>query len=310
MHTIYKSTENGLTEVTELTPGCWVNMIDPTTDEIERVTTLGIPADFITYPLDMDERARIEREDDGKMLIILRIPYYEGPRVDIPYTTIPLGIVLTEKLIITICRRPNEVIQEFTSGKMRGLSTAKRNRFILRLLLMTANRFLAYLREINRLVEATEDKMQASMQNREVLELLKYSKSLVLFTQALKSNELMLERLKRSQLFHQYPEDEDLLEDVITENQQAIEMVNISSTILSSLMDAFASIISNNLNVVMKFLASVTIVLSIPTIVTSFFGMNVKLPFQNLELAYLLIIVLFLTISAVIVYLFIKRDWF
>lgn len=310
MHTIYKSTENGLTEVTELTPGCWVNMIDPTTDEIERVTTLGIPADFITYPLDMDERARIEREDDGKMLIILRIPYYEGPRVDIPYTTIPLGIVLTERLIITICRRPNEVIQEFTSGKMRGLSTAKRNRFILRLLLMTANRFLAYLREINRLVEATEDKMQASMQNREVLELLKYSKSLVLFTQALKSNELMLERLKRSQLFHQYPEDEDLLEDVITENQQAIEMVNISSTILSSLMDAFASIISNNLNVVMKFLASVTIVLSIPTIVTSFFGMNVKLPFQNLELAYLLIIVLFLTISAVIVYLFIKRDWF
>ncbi|HOD43687.1 MAG TPA: magnesium transporter CorA family protein [Anaerolineaceae bacterium] len=310
MHTIYKSTENGLTEVTELTPGCWVNMIDPTTDEIERVTTLGIPADFITYPLDMDERARIEREDDGKMLIILRIPYYEGPRVDIPYTTIPLGIVLTEKLIITICRRPNEVIQEFTSGKMRGLSTAKRNRFILRLLLMTANRFLAYLREINRLVEATEDKMQASMQNREVLELLKYSKSLVLFTQALKSNELMLERLKRSQLFHQYPEDEDLLEDVITENQQAIEMVNISSTILSSLMDAFASIISNNLNVVMKFLASVTIVLSIPTIVTSFFGMNVKLPFQNLDLAYLLIIVLFLTISAVIVYLFIKRDWF
>jgi len=213
-------------------------------------------------------------------------------------------------LIITICRRPNEVIQEFTSGKMRGLSTAKRNRFILRLLLMTANRFLAYLREINRLVEATEDKMQASMQNREVLELLKYSKSLVLFTQALKSNELMLERLKRSQLFHQYPEDEDLLEDVITENQQAIEMVNISSTILSSLMDAFASIISNNLNVVMKFLASVTIVLSIPTIVTSFFGMNVKLPFQNLDLAYLLIIVLFLTISAVIVYLFIKRDWF
>ncbi|HQL39807.1 MAG TPA: magnesium transporter CorA family protein, partial [Anaerolineaceae bacterium] len=205
---------------------------------------------------------------------------------------------------------PNEVIQEFTSGKMRGLSTAKRNRFILRLLLMTANRFLAYLREINRLVEATEDKMQASMQNREVLELLKYSKSLVLFTQALKSNELMLERLKRSQLFHQYPEDEDLLEDVITENQQAIEMVNISSTILSSLMDAFASIISNNLNVVMKFLASVTIVLSIPTIVTSFFGMNVKLPFQNLDLAYLLIIVLFLTISAVIVYLFIKRDWF
>ncbi len=310
MRTIYKSTETGLTVMNEISPGCWINLVDPSTDEIESVTTLGIPADFITYPLDLDERPRIEREDDGMLLIIFRIPYYEGPKVDIPFTTIPMGIILTERVIITVCRRSNEVIQEFTSGKVRGLSTAKRNRFILRLLLLTANRFLSYLREINRMVEVTEDKMQASMQNREVLELLKLSKSLVLFTQGLKSNELMLERLQKSQLFHQYPDDEDLLEDVITENQQAIEMVNISSNILSSLMDAFASIISNNLNVVMKFLASVTIVLSIPTIVTSFFGMNVNLPFADLNHAYLIIIGIFLALCILIVYIFMKRDWF
>ena len=310
MRTIYKSTETGLTVMNEISPGCWINLVDPSTDEIESVTTLGIPADFITYPLDLDERPRIEREDDGMLLIIFRIPYYEGPKVDIPFTTIPMGIILTERVIITVCRRSNEVIQEFTSGKVRGLSTAKRNRFILRLLLLTANRFLSYLREINRMVEVTEDKMQASMQNREVLELLKLSKSLVLFNQGLKSNELMLERLQKSQLFHQYPDDEDLLEDVITENQQAIEMVNISSNILSSLMDAFASIISNNLNVVMKFLASVTIVLSIPTIVTSFFGMNVNLPFADLNHAYLIIIGIFLALCILIVYIFMKRDWF
>jgi len=155
-----------------------------------------------------------------------------------------------------------------------------------------------------------EDQLQASMRNKEVMELLKYQKSLVYFTTALKSNELVLERLQRGQLFHMYPDDEDLLEDVITENQQAIEMINISNNILSSMMDAFASIISNNLNVVMKFLASVTIVLNLPTIVTSFFGMNVGFPFQNQPWAYLAILAVAILLSTVVVVIFVKRDWF
>ncbi len=148
------------------------------------------------------------------------------------------------------------------------------------------------------------------MRNKEVLELLKYQKSLVFFTTALKSNELMMERLQKTPLFHRYPEDEDLIEDVITENQQAIEMVGISGNILSSMMDAFASIISNNLNVVMKFLASITIVMSIPTIVTSYFGMNVTLPMQNNSLAYLWIIVIFVVLCLITVFIFIRKDWF
>lgn len=176
---------------------------------------------------------------------------------------------------MTICRWHNDIMQEFCSGRVRNLSTGKRNRLVLRILLATANKYLTYLREINKSVEVLEDRLQLSMQNNEVLEILKHQKSLVYFSTALKSNELMLERLQRSQLFKQYPEDEDLLEDVITENQQAIEMVNITVNILTSLVDAFSSIISNNLNVVMKFLTSITIVMSIPTIVTSFFGMNV-----------------------------------
>jgi magnesium transporter len=159
-------------------------------------------------------------------------------------------------------------------------------------------------------VDILEDQLQQSTRNKEVLELLKYQKSLTYFTTALKSNELMMERLQRSQLLRTYPEDEDLLEDVLTENQQAIEMTNITSNILSSMMDAFASIISNNLNGVMKFLAAITIVLSLPTMVASFFGMNVHLPFEAHPQAFVLIIFISLLIGLSAVYIFWKRDWF
>lgn len=310
MISIYKSTSNGLEQLNEFVSGCWVNMTDPTSDEIERMTSQGIPQDFITYPLDMDERARTEREDDGRMLILIRIPFFQGSTVDVPYNTMPMGIILTEQMILTVCRRQNELASEFSSGKVKNLSTGKRIRFVLRLLLMNAQKYLIYLRTINKVTEDLEDKLQMSMQNKEVLELLKYQKSLVYFTTALKANELLLERLQRTQLFRQYPDDEDLLEDVITENQQAIEMVNISNNILSSMMDAFASIISNNLNVVMKFLTSVTIILSLPTIITSFFGMNVDLPFVGIPHNWLLIFGISLLLIGVTTWIFIRRRWF
>lgn len=307
---IFKTTDTGLTEIDEIVNNCWVNLVDPTTDEIERVKAEGVPSDFLTYALDMDERARTEREDDGTQLIILRIPYYEGDKVDIPFVTIPLSIIITNTFIITLSRRQNDILSDFSSGKARNLATAKRYRFVLRILLATANYYLAHLREINRRVEATEDKLQISMKNSEVLELLKYQKSLVYFTTALKGNELMVERLKRAQMFTKYPDDEDLLDDVMVENQQAIEMVNISTSILNGLMDAFASIISNNLNVVMKFLASITIVLNIPTIITGFFGMNVDIPGAGHPTAYAAILAGMLVISAIVVLIFNKRNWF
>lgn len=310
MITIYKSTSNGLEQINEFTSGCWVNMIDPTSDDIERMTGQGIPQDFMTYPLDMDERARSEREDDGKMLILIRIPFFQGLTVDVPYTTMPLGLILTDTMIVTVCRRQNDLTTEFASGKIKNLSTGKRIRFVLRMLLLNANRFLSHLRQINKMTEDLEDRLQQSMQNKEVLELLKYQKSLVYFTTALKANELLLERLQRTQLFRQYSDDEDLLEDVITENQQAIEMVNISSNILSSMMDAFASIISNNLNVVMKFLASVTILVSLPAIVTGFYGMNVDLPFQTLPYTWVGILGVCLLVVGVTIFLFFRKRWF
>lgn len=310
MITIYKNTENGLEVMSEPVNNAWINVIDPTTDEIEWLTSIGLPQDFITYPLDVDERARTEREDDGTLLVLLRVPYFQGVRADVPYITIPLGVITTGKLLVTVCRRPNDILQEFASGRVRNLETGKRNRFILRLLLAAASRYLSYLREIDRIIDTVEDQLQRSQRNRELLELLKYQKSLVYFTTALKSNELMMERLQRWQFFRMYEEDEDLLEDVITENQQAIEMTNISTNILSSTMDAFASIISNNLNVVMKFLASATIVVNLPTIVYSFFGMNVTLPFQDVGYASAIIFGVSLAIMIVVVLIFLKRDWF
>jgi magnesium transporter len=305
-----KTTENGIEQLTEVVNNCWVQVVDPNPEEMRQLKELGLPYDFITYPLDIDERARSEREDDGTLLIIVRVPIFQGMISDIPYSTMPLGIIVTDKFIVTISRQDYSVIQQFAEGRMRGFSTAKRYRFILRILHDLATDYLAKLREISRATDGLEDKLQSSMKNKEVLELLKYQKSLVVFNQGIKSNEVLIERLQRMKIFTQYDKDEDLLEDVITENQQALGMIDISTNILNSMMDAFASIISNNLNVVMKFLASMTIILSIPTIVTSFFGMNVGLPMADHPLAYLWIIVLFVAICAGVVILFLKRDWF
>jgi magnesium transporter len=309
MITIFKSAETGLVELPEPTPGSWIDVVNPTPQEIKELQESGLPLDYLTYPLDLDERARTERED-GEVLIVLRIPYFQGQGADIPYVTIPLGIILNDRYLVTVCKQENEILQEYKHGRIKALATGKRNRFVLRILLTTANKYLAYLRDITRMVDTLEDQLQRSTRNREVLELLKYQKSLTLFTTALKSNELMMERLQRSRLFQAFPEDEDLLEDVLTENQQAIEMTNITSNILSSMMDAFASIISNNLNAVMKFLASITIVLSLPTMIASFFGMNVHIPFESHSYAFLIILLLSIITSSTVVFIFWKRDWF
>ncbi|OGN92911.1 MAG: magnesium transporter [Chloroflexi bacterium RBG_13_50_21] len=306
MITIYKSIEHELCTIPDPVVGSWLNVVQPTMEEISHLIELGIPHDYITYSLDVDERARSEREN-GEHLILLRVSYFEGESADIPYITIPLGIILTDHYIVTICRQENEVVQELM--RLKDLSTVKRNRFVLRLLLRAATRYLTHLRQITKAVDALEDQLQLSTRNKEVLALLKYQKSLTLFTTALKSHELMMKRLQQSQIFRAFEEDEDLLEDVLTETQQAIEMTNISSNILSNMMDAFASIISNNLNTVMKFLASITIIVSLPTLITSFYGMNVKLPFDSQALAYLGILILVVVLTAAVGIIFWKQDW-
>ena len=176
--------------------------------------------------------------------------------------------------------------------------------------LETASRYLSHLRDINKTTEALEDQLQKSTRNREVLELVKYQKSLTYFATALRSNEVMMERVQRMKLFNQYNEDADLLEDVLTENQQAIQMTSIATEILAGMMDAFASIISNNLNGVMKALAALTIILNLPAIVAAFYGMNVALPGEKHPLAFLAVVGISIIFTSIATFVFYKRDWF
>jgi magnesium transporter len=312
MINIYKTSEGELTRLDSPVTGSWINVVDPTPEEIAFLTEqIEIFPDLINYSLDLDEMPRIERdEDEGYTFILLRIPYHWGKNVDIPYSTIPLGIIIVGGFIVTVCRHETDIIKPILNGKYRGLKTGKRYRFVLYIFLETASRYLAHLRDINKTTESLEDQLQKSTRNREVLELVKYQKSLTYFATALRSNEVMMERVQRMKLFNQYDEDADLLEDVITENQQAIQMTGIATEILSGMMDAFASIISNNVNSVMKLLTALTIVVSMPTIVSSFFGMNVSIPGGNHPLAYVGILGLTLILTIGVIFIFYRRDWF
>lgn len=308
MLTIYKTTEHGLEQLESMTNGTWVKAIDPMPDEVQQLMNWGVDVDYINYSLDLDEMPRIERDEDYTF-ILLRVPHYQ-PDNDIPYITIPLGIMIRGNTVITLCRYDKDMFKVLANGKYRLLKTGKRYRFALYIFLETATRYLTHLREINRTTEAIEDQLQKSTRNRELMELLKYQKSLTYFATALRSNEVMMERAQRTQIFNYYEEDQDLLEDVLTENQQAIQMTSINTEILSSMMDAFASIISNNLNGVMKALAALTIIVNMPTIVASFYGMNVNLPFDQHPSAFLIVLGMALALTAVATYIFYKRDWF
>jgi magnesium transporter len=308
MLTIYKTTEQGLETIEMMANGAWVNAIDPTPDEMEKLINWGMDMDYINYSLDQDEMARMER-DEEYTFILLRIPIYQ-PDSDIPYNTVPLGIMILGNKIITVCRYNSDIFIPLTNGKHRFLKTGKRYRLALYIFLETASRYLNLLREINRATELVEDQLQKSTRNREVLELLKYQKCLTYFATALRSNEVMMERVQKTQLFNYYEEDQDLLEDVLTENQQAIQMTSIATEILSGMMDAFASIISNNLNGVMKALAALTIIVSLPGTVAAFFGMNVMLPGEDHPLAFLIVFGIALFLTATATFIFYKRDWF
>jgi len=306
---IYKTTEQGLEKLEMMANGAWVNAIDPTPEEIDKLINWGVESDYINYSLDQDEMPRIERDDDYTFILI-RIPLHR-PESDIPYTTVPLGIMILGNMIVTICRYESNIFKVLANGKYRLLKTGKRYRLALYIFLETAARYLTCLREINRATETVEDQLQKSTRNREVLELLKYQKCLTYFATALRSNEVMMERVQKTQIFNYYEEDQDLLEDVLTENQQAIQMTNINTEILSAMMDAFASIISNNLNAVMKVLAAITIIIALPGTVGTFFGMNVPLPLSDTNpFSFLVILGISIALVAIATYIFYRRDWF
>jgi len=318
----YLSTESGqIIEDAELTTkGVWISLISPTNEEREIVSKAHqVPLDFLEYPLDEEEMSRIEYEDSG-ILIIIRVPIEEGTS----YNTIPLGIIITENVVITVCFKENPVLEVLTTDKsrMKGFFTFKRTRFLLNIMFNSSLLYLHYLRQIDKKSDLTRAMLEHSTRNKELMELLDLGKSLVYFTTSLRSNEIVMEKIRRSYLMYEndggtpsrfikmYEEDKDLLDDVITENKQALEMGEIYSSILNTTMDAFASVISNNLNIALQILTALTIALAIPTAVASFYGMNVLLPGQDEPLAFWWILLFSAVITLIVVSILRRRRMF
>ena len=310
---IFKSENGAIHQVQERTAGCWVAMTNPTAAEIaETAKAYGIDPDHIKAPLDDEERARIEVEDTYS-LILVDIPSVAEHDGKDGFVTIPMGIITAAEAIITVCLEETPVLDAFMNGKVRNFYTNMKTRFILQILYKNASLFLQYLRVIDKRSAEVEAELHKSTKNKELIQLLELEKSLVYFTTSLRSNEVVLEKLLKNEKIKKYPEDTDLLEDVIIENKQAIEMANIYSGILSGTMDAFASVISNNLNIVMKFLATVTIVMSIPTMVASFYGMNVNtsgMPFAGSPYGFAIIIGITALLSLIAAIIFSKKGLF
>lgn len=310
----YYLTENEqLRELTSHQSGCWVSMVAPNEEELQLISKqCTLDVDVLRAALDTDERSRIDT-DEGYSMVLVNIPTVEEQSDKELYSTIPLSIVLVRDTIITVCSEDSPVIRAFEQGKVREFNTKMKSRFILQFLYRIAALYLQYLRNVDKKSEEVEAKLHKSTQNRELIELLKLEKSLVYFTTALRSNETVLEKLLRTELIKKYPEDAVLLEDVIVENKQAIEMANIYSGILSGMMDAFASVISNNLNIVMKVLAIITIVMAIPTMIFSAYGMNVNMsgmPFTQSVWAFPIIIVISVVLSVMAILIINKIKMF
>lgn len=312
---IFRTTDTGVfLRLEEMEKDCWISLTAPSPRELETVAeATGVELDALKAALDDEERARIELEDNYH-LILVDSPEIEKEMVDDTernrYITMPLAIITAKDIVITVTLRETPILQYFKTGRIRDFFTYKKTRFIMQVFYRVATVYLQYLRVINRESDSLEDKLKESQRNQEIMEMHELEKSLVYFTTAIRSNETVFEKLLRTEKVKRYPEDENLLEDVIIENRQALEMANIYSGILNSTMDTFSSVISNNLNVAMKTLATVTIVLSIPTMIASFYGMNVPLPGQNQPYGFLVVLGIAGLIASIVAIIFRKKDLF
>ncbi len=311
---IYKSlSENDgtLKKIASLEPGCWVNIIAPSQEELLLISKkTGVPLEFLRAPLDDEETSRIEIEGDF-ILIIVDIPFTEMEDNSLTYDTYPLAIIHTKNELITVCLKNSKVLTDFSSNKVRNFYSFKKSRFILQILNRVSTYYLLYLRQIDKKSIMIEKRLHKSMKNRELVQLHSLSKSLVYFSTSLKSNEITLEKMLKLDVIQRYEEDKDVLEDVIIENKQAIEMTDIYSNILGSTMDFFASVISNNLKIVMKVLASVTILMSTLTVISGIYGMNFDyLPLLHHPYGFHIIMTLSVILCGVIAFILYKKDMF
>ena len=310
----YKTFGTETKKIDKPEPGSWISAIAPTEEEKNYlIEEMGILPEFVKSSLDAEESSHIDYDEDYNQTLVI-VDYPSAEEVEdgydknmLQYTTLPLGIVIMKGYVVTISLFENLNIDDMAQGRIKGVNTDLKTRFLLLLLFRISQRYLIYLRQIDRISSRTEQRLHKSMQNKELIQMLGLEKSLVYFSTSLKTDEITLNKIMRGKAIKLYDEDQDLLDDVLIEIHQAIEMCNIYSNILSGTMDAFASVISNNLNIVMKVLTVITIVMAIPNIIFSFYGMNVAgLPFPQWWFPTGLAIVA--CIIATII--FIKKDMF
>jgi len=314
MMQVYRTKKDSEPAVTEIVGAacedCWIRLSSPAEAELAQVAeNQCIPLEFLKAALDEEERPRIDA-DDGVVLIALDVPMVTEFEDIKTLTTLPLGIIIADRLIITVCNRQTPILDDFVAGKVRHFNTAKKTRFLFQIFYRNASAYLQHLRQIERSISRIEVELHRSMKNEELFQMMELEKSLIYFSTSLKSNEGVLERILRTKPLRMYDDDAEFLEDVIIENKQAMEMSQIYLHILNGMTQAFATIISNNLSVVMKFLASITIIIAIPTMIASFYGMNVAdLPLKDQPLAFETIFMFSVMIS-VLLGLFMWRKKF
>ena len=301
---------NVTVETSEVKKGNWINMINPTEEEIVGICeSLDIEQDFIRYSLDSEEKARIDIEDDGTILFIIDIPISEKDEENVVYTTMPVGIIFVrDEYLITVSIKENSLIRRMERLIQRRLVTYKKSQFLFQIFFENSSTFLNMLKIINKKAEQLEVTLKKSLKNEDLLKMLNLEKALVYFTTSLKSNEIVMEKTLRGKIIKLYEEDEDLLEDAIIENKQAIEMSKTYNDILNETMDMYASIISNNINDVMKILTSITIILAVPTLIASIWGMNVPVPLQNNSNGFVILLAVSVIVTLGVMIWFKKKD--
>ncbi|AIY83237.1 MAG: magnesium transporter CorA family protein [Clostridium baratii] len=300
-----------LKQLDNIEPGCWINIVAPSDEELILIANkTGVDLDFLKASLDDEETSRIDIENTD-ISIIVDIPFTEMEDNSLTYDTYPLSIIHTSKYLITVCLKNSKILTDFINGRIKTFYTFKKSRFTLQILNRISTYYLLYLRQIDKKSLMIEKRLHKSMKNRELIQLHSLEKSLVYFSTSLKANEITLEKMLKLDIIQKYEDDKDVLENVIIENKQAIEMTEIYSNILASTMDFFASVISNNLNIVMKVLASVTILMAIPTIIGGIFGMNVWLPISPDDpMGFYIIMILTFLICGIVAWVLYKKDMF
>lgn len=299
-----------LKKIETIESNCWINLINPTAEEIKMVVdNLKIDEDLITKVLDEEELPRIEKTDEAT-LVVVDCPYWVDTHVKNKYKTYPLGIIICNDMhIITVSLKEFKFLEDFENGNVKTFYTYKKTRFLIQILLKTAASYQKVLSVVNKDISIKERLLYKSTDNKLLVELLDIEKTLVYFITSLKANDIVLDKLSKGSIFSMYEEDIELLEDAVIENKQGIEMCSIYREILGTVTDTYGTIVSNNLNVAMKFLAAITIVLSIPTMISSFFGMNVSLGlFATNEYSFLIIFVVSLLIALLIAWILKKKN--